>query len=80
MVAGIISESRPGSNRNGGRDDPGIRTMRPNPGQTEIRAVLLKNIDLQLADRDLKSGGVQDLAFDHVMINERQRGAPAAPV
>jgi hypothetical protein len=25
MVAGIISESRPGSNRNGGRDDPGIR-------------------------------------------------------
>jgi hypothetical protein len=31
MVAGFSSESRPGSNRNGGRDDPGIRTSSSTP-------------------------------------------------
>ena len=69
----------PKSSRIGGRFGQ-LGTMPPNSGQKEIRDVLLKNIDLRLADRDLKSGGVQDLVFDHVMINERQRGAPAAPV
>ncbi len=69
----------PKSSRIGGRFGQ-LGTIPPNPGQTEIRAVLLKNIDLQLADPDLKSAGVPDLVFDHVMINERQRDAPAAPV
>lgn len=41
-----------------------------------IRDVPLKNIDLQLVDGDRKSDRLQDLVFDHVMINGRQRTAP----
>lgn len=53
-----------------------LGTIRPNPGQTEIRDVLLKNIDLRLASDALDTAGVEDLVFDHVMINGRVRRAP----
>ncbi|MGO4170007.1 glycoside hydrolase family 28 protein [Novosphingobium sp. YAF33] len=55
-----------------------LGTIRPNPGQTEIRDVLLKNFALQLADGELHGQGVEDIVFDHVMINGKVRKAPAA--
>nr|WP_167381912.1 glycosyl hydrolase family 28 protein [Novosphingobium panipatense] len=50
-----------------------LGTVRPNPGQTEIRGLTLRNFDLQLADAQFRTTGVEDIVFDHVMINGKVR-------
>jgi alpha-L-rhamnosidase len=52
-----------------------LGTIRPNPGQTEIDDVLLRDFDLQVRDDSLKLEGVHDIRFDRVTIN----GKPLPP-
>ncbi|MEY4488980.1 MAG: hypothetical protein RIQ79_1488, partial [Verrucomicrobiota bacterium] len=45
------------------------------PGQTEISAITLENMDVQLKDARLKTRDVRDLKIDRVLVN----GLPATP-
>ncbi len=44
-------------------------TMKPNPGQTDISNVLLKDFDVTIKAGELNTSGVTDLKFEHVMVN-----------
>ena len=44
-------------------------TIRPNPGQTEISDVLLKDFDVQLGQDKLAASGVTGLKFENVVVN-----------
>lgn len=50
--------------------------IRPNPGQTEISKVLLRNFDVQLRRESLAVSGVTDLKFENVIVNGRPVQAP----
>lgn len=50
-------------------------TIRPNPGQTEISDVLLKDFDVQLQQDKLAVSGVTDLKFENVIVNGKPRTA-----
>jgi polygalacturonase len=50
-------------------------TIRPNPGQTEISNVLLKDFDVALQQDKLAASGVTNLKFEDVIVNgQRQSG------
>ena len=44
-------------------------TIRPNPGQTEISDVLLKDFDVSLSDDKLAATDVKNLRFENVVVN-----------
>jgi polygalacturonase len=44
-------------------------TIKPNPGQTEISDVLLKDFDVTIKNERLNTSGVKDLKFENVMVN-----------
>jgi hypothetical protein len=44
-------------------------TIRPNPGQTEISGVFLKDFDVVLQQDKLVVSGVSDLKFEDVIVN-----------
>ncbi len=44
-------------------------TIRPNPGQTEISDILLKDIDVQLTQGTLNATGVDNLSIENVVVN-----------
>jgi polygalacturonase len=46
-----------------------LGTIQPNPGQTDIGDILLKDIDVQLANAKLDASGVSDLRFERVVVN-----------
>ena len=46
-------------------------TIRPNPGQTEISDILLKDFDVQLIQDQLVTSGVRNLRFENVVVNGR---------
>jgi alpha-L-rhamnosidase len=52
----------------------GFGLIRPNPGQTRISDVRLRDIDLRLARPDLVAEGVERLQFDRVRVNGRTLG------
>jgi alpha-L-rhamnosidase len=47
----------------------GFGTIRPNPGQTEISDILLKDFDVQLAKDKLEVSGVTGLRLENVVVN-----------
>ncbi|HKO11786.1 MAG TPA: glycosyl hydrolase family 28 protein [Acidobacteriaceae bacterium] len=50
-------------------------TIRPNPGQTEISSVLLKDFDVVLQQDKLAASGVTGLKFEDVIVNGRRQSA-----
>ena len=52
-------------------------TIKPNPGQTDISNVLLKDFDVVLPqDKDkLAASGVTDLKFENVIVNGQPQSA-----
>ena len=50
-------------------------TIRPNPGQTEISDVLLKDFDVVLQRDKLAASGVKDLKYDNVVVNGQPQSA-----
>jgi alpha-L-rhamnosidase len=54
-------------------------TIRPNPGQTEISNILLKDFDVTLRQDKLVASGVTDLKFENVIVNGHPDSAPEAP-
>ncbi len=52
-------------------------TLKPNPGQTEISDVLLKDFDVALPpDKDkLAASGITDLKFENVLVNGQPQSA-----
>ena len=44
-------------------------TMKPNPGQTDISDVLLKDFDVTIKNDRLSTSGVTDLKVENVMVN-----------
>jgi len=46
-----------------------LGTIRPNPGQTEIGAILLKDIDVRLANEDFQVSGAGKLRLENVIVN-----------
>jgi alpha-L-rhamnosidase len=46
-----------------------LGTIRPNPGQTEISNILLKDFDVVVPQGKLAASGVKDLKFEHVIVN-----------
>lgn len=46
-----------------------LGTIKPNPGQTEIGAVLLKDIDLRLASTGFEVSGAAGLRLENVVVN-----------
>lgn len=50
-------------------------TIRPNPGQTEISNVLLKDFDVVLQQDKLAASGVTDLKFEDVIVNGQRQSA-----
>ena len=49
--------------------------IRPNPGQTEISDVLLKDFDVELQRDKLAASGVKDLKFENVIVNGKPQSA-----
>lgn len=49
--------------------------IRPNPGQTEISDVLLKDFDVELERDKLVATGVKNLRFENVMVNGKPQSA-----
>lgn len=49
--------------------------IRPNPGQTEISEVLLKDFDVELERDKLVATGVKNLRFENVMVNGKPQSA-----
>jgi alpha-L-rhamnosidase len=47
----------------------GFGTIRPNPGQTEISGILLKDIDVQLTQDKLEVVGATGLRLENVVVN-----------
>lgn len=50
-------------------------TMRPNPGQTDISDILLKDFDVTLQQDKLNATGVTDLKYENVMVNGAKQTA-----
>ena len=50
--------------------------IRPNPGQTEISDVLMKDFDVELGQEKLTCSGVTDLKFENVVVNGKPQTAP----
>ena len=50
-------------------------TIRPNPGQTEISNVLLKDFNVVLQQEKLAASGVTDLKFEDVIVNGQRQSA-----
>lgn len=50
-------------------------TIRPNPGQTEISNVLLKDFDVELQRDKLETFGVSGLRFENVIVNGKPQSA-----
>ena len=46
-----------------------LGTIKPNPGQTEIGDILLKDIDLQLASEGFEASGAGKLRLENVVVN-----------
>lgn len=46
-------------------------TIQPNPGQTAIRDVLFRNVDVRLAKEKLTAAEIRGLRFENVVINAR---------
>jgi polygalacturonase len=44
-------------------------TIKPNPGQSDIRNILMKDFNVTLKDDKLNTAGVTDLNFDNVIVN-----------
>ena len=44
-------------------------TIKPNPGQTDISNILLKDFDVTIKNDKLNTSGVTDLRFEDVVIN-----------
>jgi alpha-L-rhamnosidase len=53
-------------------------SIRPNPGQTTLRDIRFKDLDLQLAQGALEATGVTGLTFDKVVINGQPAVTPGA--
>jgi len=54
-------------------------SIRPNPGQTTIRDIHFKDIDVQLSQAaTLEVSGATDLTFGNVVVNGKPALAPAA--
>jgi polygalacturonase len=54
-------------------------TIQPNPGQTTISDIRFKNFDVTLVAKDkLDVSGVNDLKFEHVIVNGNVVDAPAS--
>jgi len=51
-------------------------TIRPNPGQTEISDITLKDFDVQLTDDKLTAVDVRGLKFEHVLVNGKLASIP----
>ena len=51
-------------------------TIRPNPGQTTISDIVLKDWDIQLAQPQLAVSGVEGLQFENVVINGKPVATP----
>jgi polygalacturonase len=51
-------------------------SIRPNPGQTTLRDIQFKDLDLQLSQGALEATGVTGLTFDKVVINGQPAVAP----
>lgn len=49
--------------------------IRPNPGQTEISDVLLKDFNVELQRDKLAASGVKDLKFENVIVNGKPQSA-----
>lgn len=49
--------------------------IRPNPGQTEISDILLKDFDVELEHDKLAATGVKNLKFENVMVNGKRQPA-----
>lgn len=49
--------------------------IRPNPGQTEISDVLLKDFDVELQRDKLAASGVKDLKFENIIVNGKSQSA-----
>jgi alpha-L-rhamnosidase len=47
----------------------GFGTIKPNPGQTEIVDVLLKDVDVQLTHDKLELAGTNGVRFENVVVN-----------
>jgi len=52
----------------------GFGTIKPNPGQTEISGILLKDFDVQLTHDKLEVAGTNGVRFENVVVN----GKPAS--
>ncbi|SEF99195.1 alpha-L-rhamnosidase [Bryocella elongata] len=52
--------------------------IRPNPGQTEISNILLKDFDVTCDKDQLAASGVTDLKFENVIVNGKPQTGPAA--
>ncbi len=52
-------------------------TIRPNPGQTDISDVLLKDFDVMLRRDKLAATGVTNLKYDNVIVNGQPQTATA---
>lgn len=50
--------------------------LSPNPGQTDIRDISLKDFHVQLAEPRLQVSGVSGLVFENVVVNGEARKAP----
>lgn len=50
-------------------------TIKPNPGQTKISDILLKDFDVVLQQEKLAASGVTDLKFENVMVNGKAQSA-----
>jgi alpha-L-rhamnosidase len=53
----------------------GFGTIKPNPGQTQITNVLLKDFDVVLQSDKLAASGVTDLKFENVIVNGQPQSA-----
>jgi alpha-L-rhamnosidase len=47
----------------------GFGTIRPNPGQTEISDIVLKDFDVQLAKPKLDVSGTDGVHLENVIVN-----------
>ncbi|HVY92701.1 MAG TPA: glycosyl hydrolase family 28 protein, partial [Bryobacteraceae bacterium] len=52
-------------------------TIQPNPGQTEIGDITFKDFDVTLTRDKLTASGINNLRFDHVIVNGKEVSAPA---
>jgi alpha-L-rhamnosidase len=52
----------------------------PNPGQTEISNVLLKDFDVTIKNDTLNTSGVVDLKIENVLVNGKPYSIESHPI